>query len=68
MGEPHLLQLLLLNVRGRIVLEVVTSAFKLVRGRKPGLLLIVRVESLKGWLECGTLRLCKCPCGVRKFD
>lgn len=67
-GEPHLLQLLLLDIRGRIVLEVVAAAFELILCRKLNLLLIVGVEGLVGRFECGAFRLCKCTSCVGEFN
>ena len=63
-GEPHLLQLLLLDIRRRVVMEVVAAALKLVLRRELHLLLIIGVEGLVGWLESGALRLRKCTGGV----
>ena len=56
-GEPDLLQLLLLQIRSRVVLEVVASALELVYCRELCLLVVIGVESAIGRLVSGALSL-----------
>ena len=65
--EPNLFQLLFLDIRGRVVVEIVAAPFKLVCSRELDLLVVVRVEGLLARLERGTLSLCESPRCVRKL-
>ena len=65
---PDSFQLLLLQVIGRVVPEVIRSSFELVNSRIFDLLFAISEERLKGWLEGGTLRLAELVRHVRKSD
>jgi len=68
MSEPDLFKLLLLDIRGWVILEVIAATFKLVRGRKLGLLISIGVEGFKRGLVSRSLGLLEGARRVRESD
>ena len=64
---PDRLELLLLQIVGRVVHEVIGAAFELVDCCVSDLLLAIRVELLEAGLECGTFRLRELIIHLRKL-
>ena len=67
-GEPDLLQLLLFDVSGRIILEVVATTFELIDCGELGFLIAVSEECFVGGLVGRALRLLELPSGARELD
>ena len=63
-GEPDLLQLLLFDVSGRIILIVVAASFKLIDRGELRLLVAVSEERFVRGLVCRALRLLELPGGA----
>lgn len=68
MIKPQLLQLLLLDVRRRVVRKVRGLPLKLIDSGELDLLVTARVECLEGWSVGGTFCLAESSCHVRKSD